>query len=88
VAITFSSNLIYVIGMLKTGPVTATLALSLTIPVALLGDIFKGTELGGVQSFVGGLLVLVSFCVVGWADRTARIREAAQSTMRLAADDE
>jgi solute carrier family 35 protein F5 len=87
VAITFSSDILYVIGMLKTGPVTATLALSLTIPLAVVGDVFKGTELGGVQTFVGGFLVLASFCVVGWADRAARIREATQSTVASGHDE-
>jgi drug/metabolite transporter (DMT)-like permease len=80
VFITFTSDILYVIGMLKTGPVTATLALSLAIPLAVLGDIFKASEFGGLQTFIGAMLVVVSFCVVGWADRLARLREFSESS--------
>jgi solute carrier family 35, member F5 len=65
--ITLSSDYILVIAMLKTTPVVATLGLSLTIPLAIVGDAIlnKPTK---AQAGLGALLVLVSFGLVGWAD--------------------
>lgn len=40
--ITLLSDYIYVLAMLKTTPVTVTVGLSLTIPLAVVGDIFLG----------------------------------------------
>lgn len=55
------------IAMLKTTPVVTTLGLSLTIPLAIVGDtiLAKPTK---AQAGLGALLVLVSFGLVGWAD--------------------
>ena len=38
-AITLSSDYIYVLAMLKTTPLVVTIGLSLTMPLAVLGDI-------------------------------------------------
>jgi len=63
-AITFSSDYIYVLAMLKTTPLVSTVALSLTIPFAVLGDFLlkKPTER---QALLGALLVLFSFAAIG-----------------------
>jgi solute carrier family 35, member F5 len=66
-AITWSSDYLYVLAMLKTTPLVVTIGLSLTIPLAVVGDFFlsKPTQL---QVLAGALLVLISFVVVGVDD--------------------
>lgn len=54
--------------MLKTTPLVVTVGLSLTIPLAIGGDLFLGSS-PSVQSLVGATLVLVAFIVVGLEDR-------------------
>lgn len=62
--ITWSSDYLYVLAMLKTTPLVVTVGLSLTIPLAVIGDFFlnKPTK---VQVIIGAVLVLASFVVVG-----------------------
>ncbi|KAJ7487717.1 hypothetical protein B0H11DRAFT_2014574 [Mycena galericulata] len=62
--ITLSSDYIYVLAMLKTTPLVVTVGLSLTIPLAVLGDFILGRFTRG-QVIFGALLVLISFVVVG-----------------------
>jgi solute carrier family 35 protein F5 len=62
--ITLSSDYIYVLAMLKTTPLVVTVGLSLTIPLAVLGDFFFGKQAPG-QVVFGAFLVLISFIVVG-----------------------
>lgn len=62
--ITLSSDFIYVLAMLKTTPLVVTIGLSLTIPLAVLGDFFLGRPARG-QVIFGAALVLVSFVAVG-----------------------
>ena len=69
--ITFSSDYLYVVAMLKTTPLVATVSLSLTIPLAVLGDIFFG-KWATIQVMFGAVLVVVSFFVVGWYDSNAK----------------
>jgi len=67
--ITLSSDYIYVLAMLKTTPLVVTVGLSLTIPLAIVGDkaLNKATT---TQAGFGAFLVLVSFGLIGWdADR-------------------
>jgi len=73
-AITLVSDVIYLVAMLKTSPLVVTLGLSLTIPCAILGDLFKGTPMGGWRTYVGGIMVVIAFVVVGAADK-AEIEE-------------
>lgn len=54
--------------MLKTTPLVVTVGLSLTIPLAFAGDLFLGASIKA-QSFVGAVLVLVAFIVIGLEDR-------------------
>ena len=62
--ITFSSDFIYVLAMLKTTPVVVTVGLSLTIPLAIMGDFFLSIPTP-LQGIFGGSLVLLSFVIVG-----------------------
>lgn len=66
-AITLSSDYIYVLAMLKTTPLVVTVGLSLTMPLAVLGDIML-QHLVKAQVAVGATLVLVSFVVIGLED--------------------
>ncbi|KAI6044936.1 hypothetical protein EDC04DRAFT_2637656 [Pisolithus marmoratus] len=62
--ITLSSDYIYVIAMLKTTPLVVTIGLSLTIPLAVIGDLFLGKP-AATQVLAGALFVLIGFIVVG-----------------------
>lgn len=66
-AITLSSDYIYVLAMLKTTPLVVTIGLSLTIPVAVLGD-FLLSRPSKFQVIMGALLVLCSFVAIGFED--------------------
>ncbi|CAK5280569.1 unnamed protein product [Mycena citricolor] len=70
-AITWSSDYLYVLAMLKTTPLVVTVGLSLTIPIAVLGDFLLGRFTRG-QVFFGALLVLLSFAVVGLDNEKVR----------------
>lgn len=70
-AITLSSDYLYVLSMLKTTPLVVTIGLSLTIPFALLGDGIKAvispesaTNLSP-QSLIGAALVIAGFGAMG-----------------------
>ncbi|KAJ3748240.1 hypothetical protein EV360DRAFT_97753 [Lentinula raphanica] len=69
-AITWSSDYLYVLAMLKTTPLVVTIGLSLTIPLAVVGDFFLSKP-AQLQVLAGALLVLVSFVVVGVDDANA-----------------
>jgi len=73
-AITWSSDYLYVLAMLKTSVLVVTLGLSLTIPLAVVGD-FLLSKPAQVQVLVGALLVLVSFVVVGIDDAKAESQQ-------------
>ncbi|KAL7418552.1 hypothetical protein Q5752_007010 [Cryptotrichosporon argae] len=67
-AITFSSDYIYVLAMLKTGPMLTTIGLSLTIPLALVISFFaphSSSEAITPLTIAGAALVCVSFTVLG-----------------------
>jgi len=53
--------------MLKTSPLVVTIGLSLTIPVAVVGDFLRHRPTHG-EVIVGAMLVLLSFVVVGLED--------------------
>lgn len=90
-AITLSSDFIYVLAMLKTTPLVVTIGLSLTIPLAVLGDFVLGRPSAG-QVLLGAGLVLVSFLAVGLQSAenempddalVASIRESRQERARF-----
>lgn len=66
--ITFVSDFSYLLSMLKTAPLIATVGLSLTIPLAVLIDLLRGTHSGGWMANVGSAAVLFSFVAVGLDD--------------------
>ncbi|KAI5452850.1 hypothetical protein NCC49_006390 [Naganishia albida] len=64
--ITLSSDYLYVLSMLKTTPLVVTIGLSLTIPFAMAGDVFRGaTATITWQSLVGATLVIAGFGLMG-----------------------
>ncbi|KAF9569676.1 hypothetical protein CPC08DRAFT_677317 [Agrocybe pediades] len=66
-AITVSSDYIYVLAMLKTTPLVVTIGLSLTIPFAVLGDFLRSRPTHFIVG-LGALLVLCSFVAIGLED--------------------
>ncbi|THH07613.1 hypothetical protein EW145_g3249 [Phellinidium pouzarii] len=62
--ITVSSDYIYVIAMLKTTPLLVTIGLSLTIPIAIVGDYFLKIPTAPKAIF-GAVLVLGAFALIG-----------------------
>ncbi|KAF7311000.1 hypothetical protein HMN09_00643400 [Mycena chlorophos] len=72
--ITLTSDFLYVLAMLKTTPLVVTVGLSLTIPLAVLGDFMLGRFTRG-QVIFGALLVLLSFVVVGLDNEKIKRRE-------------
>jgi len=63
-AITWSSDYLYVLAMLKTTPLVVTVGLSLTIPFAVIGDFILNKPVK-LQVVGGALIVLTSFVVLG-----------------------
>ncbi|WFD35807.1 hypothetical protein MCUN1_002674 [Malassezia cuniculi] len=66
--ITVVADLAYLLAMLKSSPLFTTIGLSLTIPMAALGDRISGIHNGGLQSNTGSLLVLISFAAIAWEE--------------------
>lgn len=66
--ITFVSDFIYLLAMLKSSPLITTLGLSLTIPLAVVIDALKGSHTGGTIAVIGSTAVLSSFGFIGWDD--------------------
>ncbi len=66
-AITLSSDYIYVLAMLKTTPLVVTVGLSLTMPLAVVGDFFLGRP-AKAQVVFGALIVIASFFALGLED--------------------
>ncbi|EPB92367.1 hypothetical protein HMPREF1544_00665 [Mucor circinelloides 1006PhL] len=73
---TFLSDYLWLLSMLMTSPLVVTLGISLTIPLALIGDIvFKGF-MPGVKYSIGALLVVAGFLAVN----TDAMQEAKEKT--------
>ncbi|KJA29129.1 hypothetical protein HYPSUDRAFT_32483 [Hypholoma sublateritium FD-334 SS-4] len=83
-AITLSSDYLYVLAMLKTTPLVVTIGLSLTIPVAVAGDFVKHRPTEAVV-IGGALLVLLSFVAVGFED--SKDQETTPPTLVIANDE-
>ncbi|KAF9940739.1 hypothetical protein BGZ75_005739 [Mortierella antarctica] len=58
---TFVSDYLWLLSMLMTSPLVVTLGLSLTIPLALLGDVVGYGRVLGAAYWVGAALVLAGF---------------------------
>lgn len=65
---TFVSDYLYMIAMLKTSPLVVTLGISLTLPVAVIGDLVKGSTLP-LGSLMGAGLVLSSFVILSFVEQ-------------------
>ncbi|KAI8972062.1 hypothetical protein BDF20DRAFT_718744 [Mycotypha africana] len=64
---TFLSDYLWLLAMLMTSPLVVTLGISLTIPMALIGDVVFKHFLVGFQYAIGAILVVVSFLIVNIA---------------------
>ena len=62
--ITWSSDYIYVLAMLKTTPLVVTIGLSLTIPFAIVGDFLLNIPTAPI-AILGAILVLAAFVAIG-----------------------
>lgn len=62
--ITLSSDYFYALAMLKTTPLVVTVGLSLTIPIAVLGDYIRKRPTHDIV-IVGAFLVVMSFIALG-----------------------
>ena len=62
--ITLSSDYIYVLAMLKTTPLVVTIGLSLTMPLAVVGDFILHKPVK-IQVILGAAVVLLSFVIIG-----------------------
>lgn len=69
------SDALYLKAMLMTSPLAVTLGISLTIPLAVAGDVLRGTELGGWKVYLGGALVLGGFLANGLMDLNSTDKE-------------
>lgn len=59
--------------MLKTTPLVVTVGLSLTIPLAVLGDLLLGRP-ARTKVVIGAVLVLIAFVGVGWFDSRPEVQ--------------
>ena len=76
-AITVSSDYFYAVAMLKTTPLVVTVGLSLSIPLAVLGDFIRNRPTHGIV-IGGALLVVFSFIALGLEDSKIN-KEVAES---------
>ena len=84
--ITWSSDYIYLLAMLKTTPLLVTLGLSLTIPLAMVGDYFLLAISPVGQRVLGALLVLASFVAIGLEGSAEAEEGEEQAEARLSVD--
>ncbi|CAO3623627.1 unnamed protein product [Mucor hiemalis] len=77
---TFLSDYLWLLSMLMTSPLVVTLGISLTIPLALIGDIcFKGF-VPGFKYSMGAILVILGFLAVN-ADALKEAKEKTQDEL-------
>jgi solute carrier family 35, member F5 len=77
--ITVSSDYFYALAMLKTTPLVVTVGLSLTIPIAVVGDFIRNRPSHGIV-IAGALFVALSFVALGLED--SKIHEETVQTTR------
>ncbi|ORY24073.1 hypothetical protein BCR39DRAFT_548007 [Naematelia encephala] len=91
--ITLSSDYLYMLAMLKTGPAFVTVGISLTIPLTLTISYFfpdLGPNAITALSLIGAVLVCLSFGAMGWSewkesDRPRSSAAAGESNVTLPA---
>ncbi|CEP19559.1 hypothetical protein [Parasitella parasitica] len=64
---TFLSDYLWLLAMLMTSPLVVTLGISLTIPLALVGDVVFKHFIPGLQYAIGATLVVAGFFIVNMA---------------------
>ncbi|KAI8086772.1 uncharacterized protein BX664DRAFT_299655 [Halteromyces radiatus] len=80
---TFLSDYLWLLAMLMTSPLVVTLGISLTIPLALFGDIvFKGF-IPQPHYIIGALLVVIGFVTVNIAALKERKQEQEQQQQQI-----
>ncbi|EIN14181.1 hypothetical protein PUNSTDRAFT_80325 [Punctularia strigosozonata HHB-11173 SS5] len=72
--ITLSSDYLYLLAMLKTTPLVVTVGLSLTIPLAVIGDFFLNKP-SPLQVLIGAAMVVLSFFIVGITEKDQQEQE-------------
>jgi len=60
-----SSNLVYAMAMLKTTPLLVTVGLSLTMPLAVIGDLLLHNPVNG-PVIMGAILALLGLLLLAW----------------------
>ena len=65
--ITLTSDYLYVVAMLKTTPLVVTIGLSLTMPLAVIGDFLLNKPVS-LQVIAGACIVLSAFVAIGLED--------------------
>ncbi|KAI9486038.1 MAG: hypothetical protein EXX96DRAFT_472098 [Benjaminiella poitrasii] len=84
---TFLSDYLWLLAMLMTSPLVVTLGISLTIPLALTGDILFKSFLPGINYAIGALLVIAGFLAVN-TDALHESKERTQEeTLRAIEED-
>ncbi|KAI9316055.1 hypothetical protein BX666DRAFT_1954441 [Dichotomocladium elegans] len=73
---TFLSDYLWLLAMLMTSPLVATLGVSLTIPLALAGDLLIKHTVLAIQYIIGAILVVAGFLAVN----IAALSEVSSST--------
>ncbi|KAI8092862.1 vacuolar membrane protein [Halteromyces radiatus] len=63
---TFLSDYLWLLAMLMTSPLVVTLGITLTVPLALVGDVVLKHILPGVQYSIGACLVVAGFFAVNF----------------------
>lgn len=84
-AITWSSDYLYVLAMLRTTPLVVTVGISLTIPVAVLGDFILNVPVH-VQVMAGAALVLIGFVTIGADKSNTEVSSTSAAGERLVVD--
>ncbi|KAI8331449.1 hypothetical protein EDC96DRAFT_527187 [Choanephora cucurbitarum] len=83
---TFLSDYLWLLAMLMTTPLAVTLGISLTIPLALVGDVVFKRFVPGIQYALGAALVVAGFFIVNMA--TLSEIEKRESSHVIHEDDE
>ena len=62
------ADVLWARAVLLTSPVVATVALSMTIPMAIASDVLLDKATIGVSGIAGALAIVAGFCTVALAD--------------------
>lgn len=89
-AITFVSDYLWVLAMLMTSPLVVTVGISLSIPLALLGDHLLYSHTANFLFFLGAALVFASFIAINisYDSDLKKTREVDEATDSESIDDE